>query len=295
MSEPTRASGSSDTGTEHRLSVGGCELVWNEWRGGDEVVVLLHGSGVDGSTWNSLAAKLAPRRTVASLDRRGYGRSTHGAIGDHRIHRNDAFAVIDEVISRLAPRAIHLVGWSSGGVVALDMVAQRPEQFASVTVLEAPAHGMRAMTPAMVAMMSRVNLHKLRGRRDDAAAAFYRWAGGTKDGGNRFDDGSPDTRADLLVYREVLLRELQPTPVGSLGEHVDYRAVAASGVPVTWLIGARSRSWYRGRAEHAAKKVGSIEIVEIPDATHLMHLEQEGAVLEALEQAFSRASLTRSA
>lgn len=294
MSERTQANGSRDTGTEHRLSVAGCDLVWDEWNGGDEVAVLLHGSGVDSSTWNSLAGRLAPRRTVVSLDRRGYGRSTHGAIGDHRIHRDDAFAVIDELVGRLGPRAIHLVGWSSGGVVALDMVARRPEQFASVTVLEAPAHGMRAMTPAMVAMMSRVNLHKLRGRRDEAASAFYRWAGGTKDGGNLFDDGSPEMRANLLVYREVLLRELQPTPVGSLGEHVNYAAVAASGVPVTWLIGARSRSWYRGRAEHAAKKVGSIEIVEIPDATHLMHLEQEGAVLDALERAFTRGSITRS-
>jgi len=281
------------TGTEHHLAVSGCDLSWVEWSGGGELVVLLHGSGVDGGTWNSLASKLAPKRSVVALDRRGYGRSSHDPIGDHRIHRDDAFAVIDEVSARIEPTAIHIVGWSSGGVVALDMIAQRPDLFATATVLEAPAHGVRAMTPSMVGMMTRVNWHKARGRRDDAAAAFYRWAGGTKDGSNLFDEGSAELRADLLRYREVLLRELQPSRVGSLGEHVDYKAVAASAVPVTWMLGGRSRSWYRGRADHAAKSVPSVRVVEIPESTHLMHLENEPLVIGALEAAFARAPLSR--
>jgi pimeloyl-ACP methyl ester carboxylesterase len=277
--------------TERRLAVDDCELVWDEWAGGEELVVLLHGSGVDGSTWQSLAKKLAPRRSVVSLDRRGYGRSAHPAIGDHRIHRDDALAMIEDVVARLKPKTIHLVGWSSGGVVALDLIAQRPDLVDTVTVLEAPAHGMRAMTGAMVGMMGRINLHKARGRHDEAAATFYRWAGGTKDGSNLYDEGSPELRANLLEYRDVLLRELQPSRVGSLGEHVDYKAVAASGVPVTWLIGARSRSWYRGRAEHAAKSVPSVQIIEIPDATHMMHLEQEAIVIDEFEKAFGREPL----
>jgi pimeloyl-ACP methyl ester carboxylesterase len=274
--------------TEHHLAVSGCDVVWDEWDGGDELVVLLHGSGVDGSTWESLADKLAPERTVVSLDRRGYGRSTHAPIGDHRIHREDALAVIEEVIARRAPKKIHLVGWSSGGVVALDLVAHRPELITTLTVLEAPVHGMRAMTPAMMGMMGRINLHKARKQRDEAAATFYRWAGGTKDGSNLFDEGSPEIKAYLLAYREVLLRELQPSRVGSLGEHVKFPAISSSRVPVTWLIGGRSRSWYRGRAEHAAKSIPSVKIVEIPGATHLMHLEKEGLVLDELTHAFSR-------
>jgi len=273
---------------EHRLIVAGSEVVWDEWSGGDELVVLLHGSGADASTWQGIAAKLAPARTVVALDRRGYGRSAHAPIGDHRIHRDDALAVIDSVTQRLNPSAVHLIGWSSGGVIALDMVAQRPSLATTVSVLEAPVHGVSGMTPGMVGLLAKVNLLTAVGRRKDAAAAFYRWAGGTTDGSNLFDEADDELRTMLLSYSDVIIRELRPSKVGSLGEHVDLSAVEASRVPVTWLLGARSIPFYRSRAEHARQTVPTIEIVEIAGATHVMHREKEADVLAVIETAMVR-------
>ena len=40
-------------------------------------VMLIHGVGADGSSWDAIAPALVPRFTVLRLDLRGHGRSCH--------------------------------------------------------------------------------------------------------------------------------------------------------------------------------------------------------------------------
>ena len=47
-------------------------------------LILVHGSAVDGSTWDGVLPDLARDHRVITYDRRGYGRSTHKPVRDHR-------------------------------------------------------------------------------------------------------------------------------------------------------------------------------------------------------------------
>src|SRR3954453_23316804 len=90
-------------------------------------LVLVHGSGTDLTTWDGVVEELAHDHTVIAYDRRGYGESRHQPVRDHRIHARHLVAVLEQLASR--PAAV--VGWSSGGNIALAAAVQRPELFMS--------------------------------------------------------------------------------------------------------------------------------------------------------------------
>jgi pimeloyl-ACP methyl ester carboxylesterase len=186
---------------------------------------------------------------VVAYDRRGYGRSVHPAIRDYRVHVADLAAVVEHVG---APA--HVFGWSSGGNVALALAAARPELFRSVVVLEAPWHGLRGATPDMPAALAKAKLAQLRGRRREAAAQFFRWASGMKDGSNGYDRLPRAAQEERAGNTAVVLAELDPHPHGLMMEHIATRQLAQVGVPITWLLGGESRERYaRCRRGYSAR------------------------------------------
>jgi pimeloyl-ACP methyl ester carboxylesterase len=68
----------------------------------------VHGSAVDGSTWDGVLPDLARDYRVITYDRRGYGRSAHKPVRDHRLHARDLTAVLERV-ARVPGRC-----WPSG-------------------------------------------------------------------------------------------------------------------------------------------------------------------------------------
>ena len=78
---------------------------------------------------------------VIAYDRRGYGRSNHRPVCNYRVHAAD----LTTLVQHLGAPA-HLVGWSSGGSVALALAAQHPQPCRSVVVIEATGHGLRYAT-----------------------------------------------------------------------------------------------------------------------------------------------------
>jgi pimeloyl-ACP methyl ester carboxylesterase len=101
---------------------------------GQPAVLLLHGYLDHGRGFDPLCAALpASWRTVA-LDFRGHGQSGHVAGGLY--HLPDYLADVDFTLDALGVAAVHLVGHSLGGTVALVYAAARPERVRSVTSIE---------------------------------------------------------------------------------------------------------------------------------------------------------------
>jgi pimeloyl-ACP methyl ester carboxylesterase len=269
-----------------RLAVPGAELHVDS-DGSGEPLVLVHGTGADASTWYETIKAFSPTNEVIAYDRRGYGRSTHPPVKNHRIHARDLVAVLESI-----GRPAHVVGWSSGGVVALEASLARPELFRTLTVIEPPLHGMRNATPGVLKALFAAKSNQLRGKPEDGAAAFYRWAAGTRDGGNGFDRQPEEARKGLLGYSRIVLAELNPHPSGSLGEHIAYADIAKSSVPITWILGAESIPWYEGLAKRAVQAAPAIRIVRIPGASHLLHIEKpkefEAAVRQSMAATVAR-------
>lgn len=247
-------------------------------------LVLVHGSATDLTTWDGVVGELSRDFRVIVYDRRGYGASAHRPVRDHRLHSRDLVAVLEQVAG--APAVV--VGWSSGGNVALATAARRPELFSSLLVVEAPFHGLRHADRHVVATALRLKLDQLRGRRLEAAEIFYRFASARRSGGNAYDDAPDELRRTLQDNAGPVLAEWDPHPFGVMHEHVSTRSVLATPVPITWMLGEESGPWMAGLHGHLARRRPSIETLRVPGASHLVHLDNPAAFVDGVRRSARR-------
>ena len=243
-------------------------------------LVLVHGSATDLSTWDGVVEALARTHRVVAYDRRGYGRSRHKPVRDHRVHARDLTAVLEH----LAGRPATVVGWSSGGNVALAVALARPELFSSLAVVEAPFHGLRHADRHVLATALRLKLTQLRGRRLEAAEVFYRFGSALRSGGNGYDRAPEEIRRNLQANAEPVLAEWDPHPFGVMHEHVRLSAVAASTVPMTWILGDDSSPWLARLHDRVVRRRPDIRTVRIAGAGHLVHLDRPADFVAAVRE-----------
>ncbi len=122
--------------------------VWG--RGQGPPVVLVHGSlvNVPHATWKSVRA-LADRYELRSVVRDGYAGRTR------QPGRRTAAIDISLVAGALRPSA-HLVGFSSGGAIALAVASSYPESVRSLTVIEPLAFSCLRGDPAVETLIQRL-------------------------------------------------------------------------------------------------------------------------------------------
>lgn len=93
-----------------------------ETQGGGAPLVLLHGWGMHGGMWQSLAQRFAQRFQVHSVDLPGHGYSAmHGA----------GSLSLDGIVAGLAAQfdgPLTVCGWSLGGQIALNWAKLHPQQ-----------------------------------------------------------------------------------------------------------------------------------------------------------------------
>jgi pimeloyl-ACP methyl ester carboxylesterase/membrane protein DedA with SNARE-associated domain len=95
-------------------------------------VLLLHGSPGSHNDFNSLAPELAKAYRVIALDLPGFGRSTH-TVPDYSILAHARYVI--ELMNSLGIERAHILGFSMGGGVALNLADIAPERVASITML----------------------------------------------------------------------------------------------------------------------------------------------------------------
>lgn len=81
-------------------------------------LVLLHGWGLHGGVWATLAEKLATHFTLHLVDLPGHGHSREQGM--------DALDSMAEAVAAQLPREYSLAGWSLGGQVAMRIALQAP-------------------------------------------------------------------------------------------------------------------------------------------------------------------------
>jgi (E)-2-((N-methylformamido)methylene)succinate hydrolase len=99
-------------------------------------VMLIHGVGADGTSWDQIAPALAPEFRVLRLDLRGHGRSGHinGALT-----LDDFVQDVVEVLDACAVPAADIVGFSLGGMIAQGIALQHAERVRRLILLSAVA------------------------------------------------------------------------------------------------------------------------------------------------------------
>jgi len=105
--------------------------------GGDRPpVMLIHGVGADGTSWDQIAAAMSSQFRVLRLDLRGHGRSGHiqGALTIDDFVRD----VVD-VLDACGVGAAHIVGFSLGGMIAQGLALQHADRVQRLVLLSAVA------------------------------------------------------------------------------------------------------------------------------------------------------------
>src|SRR4051812_15389764 len=115
------------------VTVDGVDLDYEE-RGSGPPVLLVHGTAA--RLWGAAIDELAPCGRVIDYDRRSFGASVHPPPADLGRHREDAAALLRAL--DLPPALV--VGWSIGGVVALDLAIEHPELVRALVLIEPPLY-----------------------------------------------------------------------------------------------------------------------------------------------------------
>ena len=107
-----------------------------ETRGTGPDLVLLHGWAMHGGVFAELAERLSPRFRLHLVDLPGHGRSLYSPVP------LELEAIADNLARRL-PRALWL-GWSLGGLAALQLAQAHPERARGLLMLCAPPRFVRS-------------------------------------------------------------------------------------------------------------------------------------------------------
>jgi pimeloyl-ACP methyl ester carboxylesterase len=118
-----------------RATLHGAEIAYAVTGTGDPVV-LVHGGDANSEHWAFQVLALADHYQVILLDSRGHGRSPYnGEPLTYAQLADDVVALLDF----LGIERVHLVGWSDGGIVGIDLALRHPERLRKVVAFGANA------------------------------------------------------------------------------------------------------------------------------------------------------------
>ncbi len=204
--------------------------LFTQTRGSGPDVVLVHGWGLHGGIWEEVATALAVHNRVTCIDLPGHGRSAGTALAD------DLSAVAAQ-LAAAAPTPALWIGWSLGGLIALQLALIAPQAVRGLVVVAGSPRFVRdadwphAVEDAVLQQFARA-------LDEDYEATLGRFLALQV-------RGSADAGATLRALRARLLEQDAPQPAAlrnglKLLREADLRArLADIACPTQFVFGAR--------------------------------------------------------
>lgn len=236
-------------------------------------VVLLHGSGMDRTTWQMQSRWLAHHGyRVAAIDLPGHGLSG----GDPLESIEDMGRWTAGLVHELGLAPAHLVGFSLGTFVAIEAASQDPACAVSLVLI-----GTAATMP--------VHPELLAASRDDIARAgrlMTSWGISSK--AQRGRNASPG--AWLVSATTALIESSPPTALASdmiaCNDYETASTVASSiSIPVTFVLGNEDKMTPIRTAATLIDSFADARVVRLESAGHFMPTENPIAVRNAIAEA----------
>lgn len=235
-------------------------------------LVLLHGWGLHGGVWHSLAARLATRFRLHLVDLPGHGHS-----------RNVAFEGLDaavDAVARFVPVGAAVCGWSLGGLVALRLATRHPDRAATLALVSAtPCFARRDDWPHAMARETLEDFaNGLLAHPEKTIRTFV----------NLNALGGPNARDRMRELATLLVERGTPSPASlaaglAVLHDADLRdGVAAIDRPAVVIHGARDALVPVEAGRWLAARLPGARLVEIADAAHLPLVSHADAVAGAL-------------
>lgn len=101
----------------------GEEIAYRRRAGSGETVVLIHGNMTSSTHWDLLIDALHPTYDVYAIDLRGFGQSSYvNRVNEIKDFSDD----VKEVVDALGLKYFTMIGWSTGGAVAMQFEVDYP-------------------------------------------------------------------------------------------------------------------------------------------------------------------------
>ena len=120
------------------LSHAGVSLRYDR-AGGGPAVLLIHGWTFNRTVWERQVVALRDRHTVITVDVRGHGESSHPRTG----YTVPALAGdLEHLVRALNVPRIALVGWSMGGIIAMELAQRLGARVSALGLVSTTAGGL---------------------------------------------------------------------------------------------------------------------------------------------------------
>ncbi len=267
-------------GADRTVRLGGLNFHYRDWGRADlPAIVVLHGLGHNASHWDPVAAALADGHRILALDQRGSGQSEWTTQYSFSLMRDDLAAFVDA----LGLHSIDLVGHSMGGTVAYVYAVTQPVALQRLVIVDTapPDPGEwpqtnRPIPPPEFASFEdavtflshaapEVDQQRIRRYLEESVVQLqsgrWRW---------RFDP----------VMSAAINKDLTTTAPGIWH---DLPRISAP----TLLLWAQNSFVPRGHMERVRVAIPTCSLVEIPNSTHDVNIDNPADLIHALRSFLS--------
>jgi pimeloyl-ACP methyl ester carboxylesterase len=249
--------------------------------GAGETVVFIHGGLIaDGLEPLAHASEIAKKHRVLSWRRVGYAGSSPASVRDDIPMQA---AQLARLLRHLEIHDAHVVGHSSGGLIALQLALDHPELTRSLVLLEAALPLPGAANPGI----ARAAQAYVRGDRAEAIDTFMRAVAGA-DWQQHVERSLPRAMDLALSAAPTFFEQELPAVRGWQFGEAEARRVR---VPVLAVLGGASPNvspLWQQRQGFLASQLPRVETFVLPGATHWMALEDPQTLARRLAEFFGR-------
>lgn len=254
--------------------VNGIEIEYDEWGGGDDVLVLVHGHPFDRSMWRGQGERFAGSGwRVIAADLRGYGRSTVvPGVTTLETFAHDTIGLLDQLHVQTAVAG----GLSMGGQIVMEICRLFPDRvraalFAATTPQAETAEGKTRRNQ----MADRLEREGMDGYAAEALPLMLA-------------PGTMRDRPEIADRVRAMMRAAHPAGAAAAlrgrAERPSYEETLwALDIPAVIIAGDQDAFTTRADAERMQALVTRSTLVWMPGVGHMPNLEREDGFNAALE------------
>lgn len=248
-------------------------MLWHTQQGRGPDLVLVHGWGMHAGIWGDLPNLLAARFRVTTLDLPGHGRS-------HDAFNESTLTGFTDAVVQVSPASAIWLGWSLGGLIALDAARRYPEKVSKLLLVSA--------TPKFVqapdwphAVQAEVFAGFARSLERDYRATLLRFL-------SLQIGGDETTRMLLKTLRGQIFEHGEPRAAAlaaglSILQQSDLRAALGQiQIPAVIVHGSHDRLAMPAAGEYLAAHLARANIIRIAGAGHAPFLSHAAAFTESV-------------
>jgi len=243
--------------------------LYYEISGKGEPIIFIHGFSLDHRMWRNQVVEFSKNFQTLRYDMRGFGKSS---IPDGNYsHHHDLARLMESLNLQTA----HIVGLSLGGEVGIDFALEYPHKVKSLSLFDSSLGGF-ASTIDWNVHADEVSLSEAKSNWMNHQVFSSIQA-------------KPAVKMDLQTilndysgwhwFHKDPRKRLQPSAKDRLGEIT---------CPVLLVVGENDLNYYHDIADLIQKNVAQAEVHTIPNAGHLINMEQPEKVNEMIYQFFSK-------